>query len=160
MLDFRPSNIHSRSDPSNAGTEQLGGVLKRAGRLEEALEAYDAANRYSNSHPYPFLNLLKLRAALHRSLGLSNEDRRTLLRARRLRLAQSDAAQDEPWSHFDAAELCLLDGDLAEAERRLGRGVAASTAEFQIATFRQSLDLLRDVPPPIGGLEVLLGQLE
>lgn len=138
----------------------LGGVLKRAGRLEEALDAYGAANRYSNSHPYPFLNLLKLRAALLQSLELSNEDRRTLLRARRLRLAQSDAAQDEPWSHFDAAELSLLDGDLAEAERRLGIGLAASTAEFQVATFRESLGLLRNVQPPIEGLEVLLAQLD
>lgn len=137
----------------------LGGVLKRAGRLEEALESYDAANRYSNSHPYPFLNLLKLRAVLRRSLGLSNEDRRTLLRARRLRLAQSDAAQDEPWSHFDAAELCLIDGDLQEAERRLDLGLVASTAEFQVATFRQSLDLLRAVQPPIDGLEALLAKL-
>lgn len=138
----------------------LGGVLKRAGRLEEALEAYDAANRHSNGHPYPFLNLLKLRAALRRSLGLRNEDRRTLLRARRLRLAQSDAAQDVPWSHFDAAELCLIDGDLPEAERRLDLGLAASIAEFQVTTFRQSLGLLRDVRPSIEGLEVLLAKLD
>lgn len=138
----------------------LGGILKRAGRLEEALAAYDAANRHSNSHPYPFLNLLKLRAALHQSLELSNEDRRTLLRARRLRLAQSDAAQDEPWSHFDSAELCLLNGELAEAERRLDLGIAASTAEFQVKTFRQSLELLRDVKPSIDGLEMMLAKLD
>ena len=137
----------------------LGGVLKRAGRREEALESYEAANRYSNSHPYPFLNMLKLRAALHGTLALSGADLRTLQRARRLRFAQSEAKQDEPWSHFDAAELCLLDGDLPEALMRLRLGVAASTAEFQIDTFKQSLELLLEVQPPVIGLPELLAEL-
>jgi len=137
----------------------LGGVLKRAGRREEALESYEAANRYSNSHPYPFLNMLKLRAALHQTLALRGADLRTLQRARRLRFAQSEAKQDEPWSHLDAAELCLLDGDVPEALVRLRLGVAASTAEFQIDTFKQSLELLLGVQPPIDGLPALLAEL-
>ena len=137
----------------------LGGILKRAGRLEEALESYEASNRYSNSHPYPFLNMLKLRVALRGSLDLTGEDVRTLRRARRLRLAQSDAKQDEPWSHFDAAELCLLGGDILEAGRRLELGLDAHTAEFQVATFRQSLSLLAGARPPIDGLQAILAKL-
>jgi hypothetical protein len=103
--------------------------------------------------------MLKLRAALHGTLALSGADLRTLQRARRLRFAQSEAKQDEPWSHFDAAELCLLDGDLPEALMRLRLGVAASTAEFQIDTFKQSLELLLEVQPPVIGLPELLAEL-
>lgn len=138
----------------------LGGVLKRAGRLEEALQAYSTANFYSNSHPYPFLNMLKLRAKLNGRLDLTGADRRTLTRARRLRLAQSDADQDLPWSHFDAAELSLLDGDLEGAIGRLELGIDAATEESQIATFRQSLALLAGIKPAIEGLPVLLERLD
>lgn len=138
----------------------LGGVLKRAGRLEEALEAYSEANRYSNSHPYPFLNMLKLRARQNGSLALTGEDRRTLARARRLRIAQSDAGQDLPWSHFDAAELALIDGDLAGAIDRLKFGLETSTEDGQVTTFRQSLSLLTDVEPPVDGLQALLQHLD
>jgi len=138
----------------------LGGVLKRAGRREEALESYEAANGYSNSHPYPFLNMLKLRAALHGTLALSGADSRTLQRARRLRFAQSEAKQDEPWSHFDSAELCLMDGDVHGALVRLRLGGGAATAGFQIEPVKQSLQLLLGVQPPISGLPALLAELD
>lgn len=138
----------------------LGGVLKRAGRLDEALEAYSEANRYSNGHPYPFLNMLKLRARLSGSLALTGEDRRTLARASRLRIGQSDAGQDLPWSHFDAAELALFGGDPIGAIYRLQRGLEASTEDGQVKTFRQSLTLLTGVEPPIDGLQALLESLD
>lgn len=137
----------------------LGGILKRAGRMEEALDSYETSNRYSNSHPYPFLNMLKIRAALRKSLDLTGEDVRTLQRARRLRLAQSDAKQDEPWSHFDATELCLLAGDIPEADRRLALGLGAHTTEAQVTTFRQSLSLLTSIHPRIDGLQTILAKL-
>lgn len=140
----------------------LGGVLKRAGRLPEALEAYAAASEYSNHHPYPLLNMLKLRAALEGELRLSSADQRALARARRLRSQQADnePAYDPPWSHFDMAELSLLAGEPDTAVAYLERGLEQVAADWQVTTFRSSLALLEDVRRPVPGLEQLLARLE
>lgn len=58
----------------------LGGVLKRAGRLEESRKAYEKSQLVSGGHPYPLLNALKLRTALDGKLGLTGPDKIALAR--------------------------------------------------------------------------------
>ena len=62
----------------------LGGVLKRAGRYDEAWHSYKHAREVSNDHPYPLLNEIKLRAFLNKKLELTGDDRRALMRAERI----------------------------------------------------------------------------
>ena len=91
----------------------LGGVLRRAGRLEQSRDAYDKSQQVSGGHPYPLLNVLKLRAALDGKLGLIGPEKIALARAQRFRegQAQHNPPFDSPWCFFDLAEIKLYRGD-------------------------------------------------
>lgn len=91
----------------------LGGVLKRAGRLEQSRDAYEKSQLVSGGNSYPLLNVLKLRAALDGKLALSGSDRVALVRAPRFRegQAQQNPPFDSPWCFFDLAEIKLYRGD-------------------------------------------------
>lgn len=67
----------------------LGGVLKRAGRLEQSRDVYEKTQQVSGGHPYPLLNALNLRASLKGKLGLSGPDKIALARAQRFREGQA-----------------------------------------------------------------------
>ena len=141
----------------------LGGVLKRAGRLEEALTHYAAASELSNNHPYPLLNMLKLRARLKGEMALTAADRRALARAEGLRRLQADKdpPYDPPWSQFDMAEIRLLQGDIEGALAYALAGLnAPATAEWQIRTFRGSLAMVENLPTPIPGLQAVVAEID
>src|SRR4029078_3676140 len=77
----------------------LGGVLKRAGRYEEARQCYVLSREVSHDHPYPLLNEIKLRVFLTKNLELTGDDRRALQRAASIRQLQvkQDPPYDSPW---------------------------------------------------------------
>ncbi|QAU49674.1 tetratricopeptide repeat protein [Bradyrhizobium guangzhouense] len=123
----------------------LGGVLKRAGRFQEALEAYEEAVSLSGGHPYPLLNALKLRVPLTGRLDLSSQDKLRLIRAERLRDGQAKLtpAFDSPWCFFDLAEIRLYRGDVEGFLSAARAGLYEITDNFQWDTFVSSLELLR-----------------
>src|SRR6185312_8829603 len=123
----------------------LGGALRRAGRLGEALEYYKRARTVSHGHPYPLLNELKLEVVLNQRLNIFRERTFDLERAaafRRGQVAQNPPI-DSPWSFFDLAETHLYLGRSDRFEGTLKEGLTQPlTRSWQAMTFRETLEML------------------
>jgi tetratricopeptide (TPR) repeat protein len=132
----------------------LGGVLKRAGRFEQSLEAYAASTSASGGHPYPLLNELKLRAFTQGRLEITGRYKLALMRAARVREIQlsENPPYDKPWCFFDLAEIRLYQGKADEFLSLLQKGVEHSDHDWQIGTCLQSLELLRPAAQNLPGL--------
>ena len=133
----------------------LGGVLKRAKRFPQALEAYEQSYKVSGGHPYPLLNALKLRVQVNGKLALSGPDKIALARAERVREGQSQQNPpfDRPWCFFDLAEIKLYRGD-AEAFLDVAiKGFEQTDANWQGKTFVDSLRLLLPAADELPGLK-------
>jgi tetratricopeptide (TPR) repeat protein len=132
----------------------LGGALRRAGRLDEALASYERSAEVSNGHSYPLLNAVKLAALRDGSLALDGKRRFQLRRAERSLRAQvtSDPPYDAPWSFFDLAEIRLYEGDRDGFLDFASRGTEVATAAWQVKTFRDTLQLLIDRGVVLDGL--------
>ena len=129
----------------------LGGVLKRAGRFDEARESYQTAREVSNDHPYPLLNEIKLRAHIEKRVDFSGADRRALTRAERIRELQTkkEPPYDSPWCFFDLAELKLYGGKGEEYLDLIRQGLQFVTETWQAETVRESLRLLAPAAPSL-----------
>jgi tetratricopeptide (TPR) repeat protein len=140
----------------------LAGVLKRAGRLEQSRDAYDRSQQVSGGHPYPLLNVLKLRAALGGKLGLTRGDKIALARAQRFRegQAQQNPPFDSPWCFFDLAEIKLYGGDPKGFLDTAMRGFENTEHDWQSKTFVDSLRLLLPAADELPGLKEGLAELE
>jgi tetratricopeptide (TPR) repeat protein len=125
----------------------LGGVLRRADRFDDALEAYDKAVEVSDGHPYPLLMALKLRARKTGTWQLTAEQGVMLGRAEGFRRAQveNDPPIDVPWSYFDLAEIQLYLGRTDIALATAETGFKLSTHDWMPGTFLSALELLENV---------------
>jgi Flp pilus assembly protein TadD len=139
----------------------LGGVLKRAGRLEQALAAYEQAIKVSGGHPYPLLNALKLRVPVNGRLALSGADKLALRQAARVREGQSQQQPpfDAPWCFFDLAEINLYQGE-PEALVDIAKKGFDFAEPSQIKTFIESLRLLLPAADELPGLTKAIEKLE
>jgi Flp pilus assembly protein TadD len=136
----------------------LGGVLKRAKRFAQALEAYERSYEVSGGHPYPLLNSLKLRVQVKGSLTLSASDKLSLVRAERVREGQAQQTPpfDKPWCFFDLAEIKLYRGDPVAFREVALKGFEMTDADWQGRTFVESLRLLL----PAGGGGAVRGSID
>ena len=132
----------------------LGGALKRAGRLQESLTAYNHAVQVSRGHPYPLLNAIRLNAQVNGALNISEETSAWMSRAERLRRAQvaTEPPYDSPWSFFDLAEICLYEKKKTEFLECAQKGAEHATDAWQIRTFLQSLEALQGMKLDLPGL--------
>jgi tetratricopeptide (TPR) repeat protein len=139
----------------------LGGALKRAGQIPEALEKYERAVEVSHGHSYPLLNALKLRAQLNHKLEINPKMRFLLERAERSLRAQvaTDPPYDAPWSFFDLAEIRLYSGDKDGFLSFATKGVDHAARKSQVETFLKALQSLLDsgikVPGLVEGIDML-----
>jgi tetratricopeptide (TPR) repeat protein len=140
----------------------LGGVLKRAKRFPESLAAYEQSLKVSDGHPYPLLNALKLRVQVNGHLALSGADKLALMRAARIREAQSkqDPPFDKPWCFFDLAEIKLYQGDTKAFLDIARQGLEVSDENWQGKTFVDSLHLLLPAADELPGLKEGVAELE
>jgi Flp pilus assembly protein TadD len=140
----------------------LGGVLKRAKRFSQALEAYEQSYKVSGGHPYPLLNALKLRVQVKGSLTLSASDKLSLSRAERIREGQAQQTPpfDKPWCLFDLAEIKLYRGDPVAFREVALKGFEMTDADWQGRTFVESLRLLLPASNELPGLKEGLAELE
>jgi tetratricopeptide (TPR) repeat protein len=121
----------------------LGGVLKREGDLEGALEKYREATKESNGHTYPLLNELVLEGQVRGQVDLSRRGLQ-LRRAEKVRREQvnDNPPYDSPWCFFDLALIRLLQGEAQEFLQLLEEGCLNSNASWMAETFRKTLELL------------------
>jgi Flp pilus assembly protein TadD len=139
----------------------LGGVLKRAKRFPQALEAYEQSYKVSGGHPYPLLNALKLRVQVKGSLTLSPAEKLSLARAERVREGQAQQTPpfDKPWCFFDLAEIKLYRGDPVAFREVALKGFEMADANWQGRTFVESLRLLLPAANELPGLKEGLAEL-
>ena len=148
----------------------LGGVLKRkAQRLEheaqrcqaDAERAYEAGTRISGGHPYPLLNLVRMRLINGVQVADDPTLRERLEAVVDLRSRQAVARFDEPWSHLDLAEALLFLGKVDDAAGALRVGARHEPyAPWVLESFIESLRALSRCEPPPRGLEKLLALTE
>jgi tetratricopeptide (TPR) repeat protein len=156
---LRAIELNARDFDSHAS---LGGVLKRAGRLAESLREYEIAAELSESHPYPLLNALKVRAVKDGQIHLDEATNFRLARAERFRRSQASNSPpiDSPWCYFDLAEIRLYQGSMDDFLKLIDEGnLANGTRSWQSETFRKSLEplLAAGYQPPglVEGIERL-----
>jgi Flp pilus assembly protein TadD len=140
----------------------LGGVLKRAKRFPDALNAYEQSVKVSGGHPFPLLNALKLRVPVNGHLALSGSDKLALMRAAQVREGQSKQlpAFDKPWCFFDLAEIRLYQGDAKAFLDTAMQGFAQTDNDWQGKTFVDSLRLLLPAADELPGLKEGVAELE
>jgi tetratricopeptide (TPR) repeat protein len=121
----------------------LGGVLKREGDLEGALERYRRATKESNGHTYPLLNELVLEGQVRGQLDLTRRGLQ-LAKAERVRRehVNDKPPYDSPWCFFDLALIRLFQGDGQEFLKYTEEGCTHSNASWMAETFRKTLELL------------------
>jgi len=131
----------------------LGGILKRKGDLQGALEKYKESVRVSNGHPYPLLNALTIEAHLSGNLDL-RPYKIFLAKAEKARRLQvkDDPPYDPPWSFFDLAQIRLFNGDRQGFLDYLDQGLLVSP-DWAPKTFRETLELLPRNPELFPGLD-------
>jgi tetratricopeptide (TPR) repeat protein len=140
----------------------LGGVLKRLGRLEEALAEYGLATQVSEGHPFPLLNELKLRAATAGRLELTDGLKFKLTRAERFRRTQVENTEplDSPWCFFDLSEIRLYQGSKDDFLKYLEEGLLQrDIRSWQATTHRESLEFLTRAGYDPPGLQEGLAKL-
>jgi tetratricopeptide (TPR) repeat protein len=140
----------------------LGGVLKRAKRFPQAMEAYEKSLEVSGGHPYPLLNALTLRVQVGGHLALTGRDKVALARAERVREGQSSQNPpfDKPWCFFDLATIKLLRGDPKAFEDIGIKGFEHTDASWQGETFVNTLRLLLPAADEVPGLKEGFAELE
>lgn len=140
----------------------LGGILKRAGRLEDSLEMYRRSADASGNHPYPLLNAITLGVRLAGKLEL--DAKTDLLLARNERSLAAQVAQsppyNSPWSFFDLAQTRLFRGDREGFLARVEDGISACDAGWQPRTFRDTLALLDTDGVALAGLAEGIAKLD
>ncbi len=124
----------------------LGGVLRKTGRLDEALGMYERAVAVSSGHPYPLLMALKLRARTKGVLGIDATVKQQLVIAEKMRRAQAESTPpvDAPWSLFDLSEIRLYAHDPAGFLEWVRKGLDRCEHAWEPDTFRSALQLLVD----------------
>jgi len=140
----------------------LGGILKRAKRVDEAHLAYEQSSEVSGGHPYPQLNALKLRAFVEGRLALTPADRRALMRAEQVREVQTGQKPpyDAPWSFFDLAEIKLYEGEGDAFLALIKAGIKHTEHDWQGKTFLDSLRLLKPASAELPALRKGIDLLE
>jgi tetratricopeptide (TPR) repeat protein len=130
----------------------LGGILKRQGELEDALELYRRSTKESNGNTYPLLNELVLEGQLRGHVDLLKRGLQ-LKRAEKVRRehVNDKPPYDSPWCFFDLALIRLFQGDAQEFLKWTEEGCINSNAAWMAATFRSTLELLPgDQFPAVG----------
>lgn len=140
----------------------LGGLLRRAGRLDDALYAYLRSGEVSRWHPSALLNAIQIEAKLKGKLEIGAARRFQLKHAEQVRIPQvaQDPPYDAPWSVFDLAEVRLYLGQPREFLRLVELGAATCSEEWQPRKFRDTLGLLGEAGLSVPELDEARALLE
>jgi tetratricopeptide (TPR) repeat protein len=113
--------------------------------LQRAIDFYERAQSIAFD-PYPFLNLVILRAARAKKLELSRGDEDHVRSALRLREKQIGQIREEPWASFDASTAHFLLGNEPRGLEALERGLGdAPKGSWMRATHKNTLEYLKGI---------------
>lgn len=146
LLDLNDESYHAL----------LGGLYRRRGLLQKAIEAYEEAERVTPQNPYPVGNL----AILYAMQGDEQKAAAYFKRSSDMATRKLEATPRDHWAMLDRAlgQLCLGEMDTAlESYRQIVEHITLS------APLKAALDTLHDLqaaPHPPAGIEQAIAILE
>lgn len=147
------SQLTDADNESYYGT--LGGLYRRQGRYDDALEAYEKAHAVTPDSSYPVINL----ASLHKHKG--NDDRAEHffeMVVEKADLTLDDDPRDA-WTRCDRAQALLVLGEKQEAFQEIETVIGQKPGSTVLETVRDGLVFLQDAPTRIDGLDEMIAML-
>ncbi|MHB8626621.1 MAG: tetratricopeptide repeat protein [Aggregatilineales bacterium] len=130
----------------------LGAVYKRLNRMDEAIEAYKAAELVTPQNSYPIVNLATL-YYLRGDLGQAKQyyDHSAAISSRML-----DHNPFDYWARFDLSAAQLVLGNLEQAKRQFNLAAPYVPSVGPFETFLHDLERLKDAPTSPNGVDELV----
>lgn len=134
----------------------LGGLYRRQGRYEDAIEAYLQATRVTPTSSYPLINL----ASLFWHEGKLDEARQYFQRVHDAARLKLDMNPLDNWARADFAQALVALGKRDEALRQIQFVRENHPEPGLLATIRDGLAFMAEAPTRIAGMEELLAAID
>ncbi len=134
----------------------LGGLYRRQGRYQDALEAYEQAHEVTPDSSYPIINL----AALHKHQG--HDERADHFFQMVLEMAELTLDDDprDVWTRCDYAQAKLVLGDLDGAIAQIKTVIGQNPGSGVLETVRNGLTFLQEAPRAIDGVDEMIAIID
>ncbi len=134
----------------------LGGLYRRQGRIEDAIRAYEQAERTTPNNSYPINNL----AMLHAMNGATQAAQGYFMRAIAMSQRMLETNPTDYWARFDlvTAQMALGEADKALDQFRLALPEIHTVGPLD--TLMNGMNILRTTPAPPEGIERLISEIE
>ncbi|MEO8609443.1 MAG: tetratricopeptide repeat protein [Chloroflexota bacterium] len=130
----------------------LGGLYKRLNRMDEAIEAYKAAELVTPQNSYPVVNL----ATLYYLRGDLEQAKQYYERSEAISTRMLDVNPFDYWTRFDLSSAQLVLGNLEQAKRQFNLAAQHVRHVGPLESFMHDLERLKDAPTsPMGVDEVI-----
>lgn len=134
----------------------LGGLYRRQGRFDDAIEAYRQAEKVTPTSSYPLINL----ASLYWHQGAVDEARAYFSRVHDAARLKLDMNPLDNWARADFAQALVALGQRNEALKQIELVRANHPEPGLLATIRDGLAFLAESPAPIDGMDELLAAID
>jgi tetratricopeptide (TPR) repeat protein len=130
----------------------LGGLYKRLNRMDEAIEAYEAAELVTPQNSYPIVNL----ATLYYLRGDLEQAKQYYERSAAISSRKLDVNPFDYWTRFDLTAAQLVLGNLEQAKRQFNLAAQTVRHVAPLETFLHDLERLKDAPTSLKGVDELV----
>ena len=134
----------------------LGGLYRRQGRYDDAIDAYHQAEKVTPTSSYPLINL----ASLYWHQGASDEARAYFQRVHDSARLKLDMNPLDNWARADFAQALVALGRRDEALRQIQFVRENHPEPGLLATIRDGLAFLAESATPIEGMDALLAAVD
>ena len=122
----------------------MGGLYKKQGRIDDAVDAYRNAERITPNNSYPVINL----ALLYFMRGDTAAAEPLFMRSAAISARTLDGNPTDYWTRFDLATALLILGVLEEAQQHLTNAISQMKTAGPLEIFLNDLKRLKHAPTP------------
>ncbi len=155
LLDALARDPHLTDADGESYYGTLGGLYRRQGRYQDALDAYGRAHRVRPNSSYPIVNL----ATLHKHEGHDEQAADFFRRVIRAAELQLDDDPRDYWTRADFAQARLVLGQVEDAKKELRTVIDSVQERGLLESMRSGLLFLAESPGEIPGLDDMVGLL-
>jgi tetratricopeptide (TPR) repeat protein len=134
----------------------LGSLYRREGRLDDAIKAYQAAEKITPNNSYPLINL----GQLYFMRGEVDKSSEQFARALPISLRKLDVIPSDIWARFDVLTAQLALGQTNEALQQLDSVLRHAHSIGPLETLLDGLYNLKRSPQPPAGIDDAIAQVE
>ena len=133
----------------------LGSLYRREGRLDDAIRAYESAEKITPNSSYPLINL----GQLYFMRGEVDKAGEQFARALPISLRRSDTNPSDIWARFDVLTAQLALGRTTEALQQLEMALRQTHSIGPLETLLNGLQNLKHSPQPPAGIDDAITQV-